>query len=225
MKIIFILSFCISVSAMDLFAMDYCGSLKVITGPMYSGKSEKLMRIIKRLRLQGKNVLVCKHSFDNRAEDSICSKGLTKTIPAIPIYHVLQILDIIADYDVVALDEVQFFDESLISVINRLNRQGIDVIACGLDTDFKREPFVGCMPKLLCLADKVKKLKAICSVCGCNKATLTQRLVNGAPASSHDELVIIDNGQRPVTYEPRCRNCHILNFRKSKSCECFTVIE
>jgi thymidine kinase len=209
----------------NIQAMHGCGSLTVITGPMYSGKTEELIKRINCYTLQDRNVLVCKHCFDNRVADCISSKGMVKTLPAFPIVCAFQLLDVVDDAQIVAIDEVQFFTKELITVIHRLMSRGTKVIVSGLDTDFKRDPFGECMPSLLSIADKVVKFKAVCSVCRRHNARLTQRLVSGAPASAEDELIIIDNGQRPVTYEPRCRDCHVLNLRRSKSCENLNLVE
>ena len=109
----------------------------------------------------------------------------------------------IDDTYAVAFDEVQFMDEGIINVCQDLADRGIRVICAGLDNDFKGEPF-SIMPQLLCLAEDVTKLTAICNVCGSN-ATRTQRIVNGIPASYDDPIIIVGASE---AYEPRCRHCH-----------------
>jgi thymidine kinase len=186
------------------------GGLTVICGPMFSGKTEEIMKVVKNHQLQLSHVLVCKHSFDTRIEGSLSSRGLQKTIPALALSEPAALLNYSEDYDVIVIDEVQFFNESLIPVIRKLLDKGIKVIVSGLDTDFRKEPFGVCMPILLCIAKKVVKLKAVCQVCRKHNATYTQRLINGEPAGREDDIVVIDDGTREVSYEPRCNDCHVL---------------
>ena len=180
------------------------GWIEVICGPMFAGKSEELIRRIKRLEYAKKKVVVFKPLIDNRySEDEVVSHNKRKT----KCYNLASSKDVYKyitdDTYAVAFDEVQFMDEGIISVCQELADKGIRVICAGLDNDFKGEPF-SIMPQLLCLAEYVTKLTAICNVCGCN-ATRTQRIVNGIPASYDDPIIIVGASE---AYEPRCRHCH-----------------
>ena len=112
----------------------------------------------------------------------------------------------------VAIDEIQFFDKEIVSVVRKLEENGKRVIASGLDLDFKGEPF-GSMPELLCIADKVDKLTAVCMKCGSDRATRTQRLINGFPADKSSPLIMIGGDE---TYEARCLKCYELPDKKSE---------
>ena len=180
------------------------GWIEVICGPMFAGKSEELIRRIKRLEYAKKKVVVFKPLIDNRySEDEVVSHNKRKT----KCYNLASSKDVYKyitdDTYAVAFDEVQFMDEGIISVCQELADKGIRVICAGLDNDFKGEPF-SIMPQLLCLAEYVTKLTAICNVCGSN-ATRTQRIVNGIPASYDDPIIIVGASE---AYEPRCRHCH-----------------
>ena len=180
------------------------GWIEVICGPMFAGKSEELIRRIKRLEYAKKKVIVFKPLIDNRySEDEVVSHNKRKT----KCYNLASSKDVYKyitdDTYAVAFDEVQFMDEGIINVCQELADKGIRVICAGLDNDFKGEPF-SIMPQLLCLAEYVTKLTAICNVCGCN-ATRTQRIVNGIPASYDDPIIIVGASE---AYEPRCRHCH-----------------
>ena len=180
------------------------GWIEVICGPMFAGKSEELIRRIKRLEYAKKKVIVFKPLIDNRySEDEVVSHNKRKT----KCYNLASSKDvykyITEDTYAVAFDEVQFMDEGIINVCQELADKGIRVICAGLDNDFKGEPF-SIMPQLLCLAEYVTKLTAICNVCGSN-ATRTQRIVNGIPASYDDPIIIVGASE---AYEPRCRHCH-----------------
>ena len=180
------------------------GWIEVICGPMFAGKSEELIRRIKRLEYAKKKVIVFKPLIDNRySEDEVVSHNKRKT----KCYNLASSKDVYKyitdDTYAVAFDEVHFMDEGIISVCHELADKGIRVICAGLDNDFKGEPF-SIMPQLLCLAEYVTKLTAICYVCGSN-ATRTQRIVNGIPASYDDPIIIVGASE---AYEPRCRHCH-----------------
>ncbi len=180
------------------------GWIEVICGPMFAGKSEELIRRIKRIEYAKKKVIVFKPLIDNRySEDEVVSHNKRKT----KCYNLASSKDvskyITDDTYAVAFDEVQFMDEGIINVCQELADRGIRVICAGLDNDFRGEPF-SIMPQLLCLAEDVTKLTAICNVCGSN-ATRTQRIVNGIPASYDDPIIIVGASE---AYEPRCRHCH-----------------
>lgn len=184
--------------------MKKTGWIEVITGPMFAGKSEELIRRVKRLEYAHKKMLVFKPSIDNRYSDSeIVSHSKYRT-NSINIEKSEDILPYIYDgLDAVIIDEVQFLDEGIIKIADALADKGIRVIVAGLDRDFRGEPFKN-IPELLALAEDVTKLTAICMRCGA-QATRTQRIVDGKPASYDDPIIIVGASE---SYEPRCRHCH-----------------
>ena len=175
------------------------GWIEVITGPMFAGKSEELIRRIKRLEYAHKKTLVFKPKIDNRySENEIVShsKIKTRSINIETAQDILKYVD--RDTEAVVIDEVQFLDHEIVHVVEDLANRGIRVIVAGLDRDFRGEPFQN-MPELLALAEDVTKLTAICMRCGA-PATRTQRLVNGEPASYDDPIIIVGASE---SYEPR----------------------
>ncbi|HEX6594793.1 MAG TPA: thymidine kinase [Bacillota bacterium] len=187
-----------------MYVMNANGWLEVICGSMFSGKSEELIRRLRRAQYGNLSVSVFKPSIDNRyANDSVVSHNGTSFI-AQPVQSAEEIIQQIDDsIDVVGIDEVQFFDEQIISVTDELANRGVRVIVAGLDTDFRGNPF-GPMPKLIALSESVTKLNAICPVCG-SPANRTQRLINGKPASYDDPIIMVGASE---SYEPRCRHHH-----------------
>ena len=183
------------------------GNLEVIVGPMFAGKSEELIRRINRLKYAKKNYVVFKPKIDNRySENEVCSHQLRKE-PSIIIEKAKEILEHVnQDTEVVCIDEVQFFDDEIIEIIDYLANNGKRVIVAGLDMDFKGDPFM-VVAKLLAKAEYVTKLTAICAVCG-KEATMTQRLISGEPAKRTDPVVLVGASE---SYEPRCRHCHKVN--------------
>lgn len=180
------------------------GWVEVICGPMFSGKTEEIIRRIRRLEYAKKNVLVFKPVIDNRySVDEIVSHNKTKA-KSINISEAKEILDFVQeDTHSVVIDEAQFLDPMIVPVAQHLADRGIRVIIGGLDTDFRGEPF-GPMPELLSIAEFVTKLTAICVKSG-QPATRTQRLINGKPASYHDPVVLVGASE---SYEPRARDYH-----------------
>ena len=135
-------------------------------------------------------------------------------LDAITVRHAREIINKISPEDeVVAIDEIQFFDSEIVPVIKKLVEHGKRVIASGLDLDFKGEPF-GCMPELLCIADRVDKLTAVCMKCGSDHATRTQRLINGFPADKSSPLIMIGGDE---TYEARCIKCYELPDKEAEN--------
>lgn len=180
------------------------GWIEVIAGPMFSGKSEELIRRVRRALIARQSVLVFKPRLDNRYHESHVVSHDGKQVAAIPVESAAEMeahLDPLPQ--VVAVDEVQFLDRGLLSLAERLAAQGVRVILAGLDLDFRGEPF-GLMPELLARAEFVEKLSAICPRCGA-PATRTQRLVNGKPARYSDPVILVGAEEH---YEPRCRACH-----------------
>lgn len=184
----------------------YEGFIEVITGPMFAGKTEELIRRLKRLEFAKAKIQAFKPSIDNRYDDvSIASHAGTK-VSSIPIDKAEEIWDHIDDdTQVVVIDEVQFFSDAVIIVCEKLADKGIRVIVAGLDQDFKGEPF-GVMPELMTRAEFITKLTSICVCCGA-PATRTQRLVDDKPAKYDDAIVLVGATE---AYEPRCRVCHIV---------------
>lgn len=182
------------------------GWIEVVCGVMFSGKSEELIRRIKRAVIAKQKVQVFKPDIDNRYDPLAINSHSGFKIEAITIKQTANILNIInEDTDVVAIDEIQFFHEDIIPQIEVLAKQGKRVILAGLDLDFKGEPF-GIMPQIMCIAEYVDKLHAICVKC-CSPATRTQRLINEKPAHYHDPIILVGASE---SYEPRCRDCHII---------------
>ena len=182
------------------------GWIEVICGPMFAGKTEELIRRIKRMDYAKKNYLVFKPKIDNRySEDEICSHAMRKA-KSVNIEKASDILKYVKeDTNAIVVDGVQFLDEEIISIANKLADNGIRVILGGLDMDFRGEPFE-LMGKLLCIAEEVTKLTAICVKCG-DPATRTQRIIKGEPASYNDPIILVGATE---SYEPRCRHCHVV---------------
>ena len=181
------------------------GWIELVCGSMFSGKTEELLRRIRRAEIARKKVQLFKPTIDNRygvvrvaSHDGI---GREDAVVVCDAEDILRRLD--ADTEVVAVDEVQFFDESIADVCDHLADRGLRVIAAGLDQDFRGEPF-GPMPLLLARAELVDKLHAICVSCGA-AASRTQRLIDGRPARYDDPVILVGGSE---SYEARCRNCH-----------------
>ncbi len=189
---------------MDVYVMKQSGWVEVICGSMFSGKSEELIRRVRRATYGNLSVRVFKPVIDNRyKEDSIVSHNGTSVL-ARPVAESLEILkEVSNEVDIVGIDEVQFFDDNIVEVVECLADRGIRVIVAGLDTDFRGEPF-GKVPELMALSESVTKLNAICPVCG-SPASRTQRLIDGEPASYDDPIILVGASE---SYEPRCRHHH-----------------
>ena len=194
------------------------GSLEVICGSMFSGKTEELMRRLKRAELAKKRVLTIKHQIDNRKNciGSISSHDGKERV-AFPINNAVESVTKIIelahkDVDIVGIDEVQFFPAKIVKVITELVDEGKKVIASGLDLDFRGKPF-NIMPTLLCLSDRILKLKAICVKCG-KDSHFTQRIINGKPARYDDPVILV--GAEDF-YEARCRDCFEIDMPISMS--------
>jgi len=180
------------------------GSIEVVCGSMFSGKTEELIRRVKRAQIARQRVQVFKPRLDDRyaAEQVASHNGLLYQAIAVGDTDAMRAaLDPTAT--VVAIDEVQFFDWKVVDFCRELADGGIRVIVAGLDLDFRGEPF-GPMPMLMAEAEQVSKLQAICVVCA-NAASRTQRLIDGAPASYHDPVIMVGASE---VYEARCRQCH-----------------
>ena len=188
--------------------MKKVGSLEVVCGPMFSGKSEELIRRLRRAQIARQNVAVFKHALDDRHSIEQVTSHNGSTIAAYPIDIPHKMMDLISanEYEIVGIDEVQFFSHDIILALSQLIDRGVRVIVAGLDLDFRGIPF-GPMPTLLAIADKITKLQSICTVCG-HDAHFTQRLVNGKPAQFNDPIVQIGAQE---SYDARCRSCYIID--------------
>jgi thymidine kinase len=180
------------------------GSIEVVCGSMFSGKTEELIRRIKRANIARKRVQVFKPKIDNRySEDEVASHAGMRSRAEL-VSNSEEIASLLLDEtEVVAIDEVQFLDAGIVALCEQLAAAGKRVIVAGLDQDFRGEPF-GPIPTLMAKAETVDKLHAICVVCGAG-ASRTQRLINGRPASYHDPVIMVGAYER---YEARCRHHH-----------------
>jgi thymidine kinase len=182
------------------------GSVEVICGSMFSGKTDELIRRLRRATIAKQNVQVFKPLLDDRYSVEKVSSHAGAEFEATPVENSAQILERVADdVTVVAIDEAQFFDDEVCSVAQTLAERGVRVLVAGLDTDFRAEPF-GPMPTLMAQAERVDKLHAICMTCG-DAASRTQRLIDNQPAHVNDPVVVVGASE---LYEARCRQHHIL---------------
>lgn len=182
------------------------GWIEVIVGPMFAGKTEELMRRVKRMEFAKKNYMIFKPNLDTRYSDCEIVSHNKKSMKATGIEHGSEIKrHLKKETQAIVIDEVQFFDKSLVKYLKRLADLGYRVICAGLDTNFRGEPF-GPIGDILAIAEKVTKLTAICSCCGA-EATKTQRIIDGVPAYYSDPIILLGEKE---SYEARCRNCHIV---------------
>jgi thymidine kinase len=180
------------------------GSLILITGSMFSGKTEELIRRVRCALYAHRSAQVFKHTIDTRSENAEIRSHNGVPHKALAVSTSEELLGKVEETtDVVAIEEAQFFDEGIIEVCRRLADAGDEVIAAGLDMDFKGEPF-GPVPRLLAEADEVVKLRAICARCG-REASRSQRLIDGRPAPVSAPTILIGAKE---SYEARCRHCH-----------------
>lgn len=178
--------------------------LEVIVGCMFAGKTEEVLRRVRRAVIARQKVLLVSHRLDERYAPASITSHDRRAYDARAVDTTTSIAELIEpDTEVLVIDEAQFFEHDLGLFCSSLADRGLRVIAAGLDLNFRGEPF-GPIPGLLAYADQVDKLTAVCMVCG-NPATRTQRLVNGRPASYHDPLILVAAAD---AYEPRCRAHH-----------------
>lgn len=186
------------------------GWIEVIAGSMFSGKTEELLRRVRRANIARKRVQLFKSHLDDRyAGLWAVSSHDRRSLEAVPVdssSQIMQRLDPMAQ--VIAIDEAQFLDAGLLQVATTLAERGRRVICAGIDTDFRGEPF-GAMPQLMAMAEVVDKLHAICVMCGA-PASRNQRLINGAPAPWHSPTIMVGAAD---SYEARCRACHVVPRR------------
>jgi len=192
------------------------GHVQVIAGCMYSGKTDELLRLLRRAEIARRRILLVRPVLDDRTEpETVRSRsGAVYHSKAVADPAAIETLAKDAWADMIAVEEAQFFPLELVEVVERLAGAGRTVILSGLNTDFRGRPF-GPMPALMAIADGVTSLSAICTVCG-EEATRTQRLIDGRPAGADEPLVVVGgvSPNRPTarreTYEARCRAHHEL---------------
>ena len=188
------------------------GWIEVICGSMFSGKTEELIRRLKRSRIANQRVQIFKPTTDTRYDEKDIVSHDSNSIPSTPIAHSSELLRLTQGVDVVGIDEAQFFDMHLVHICEQLAIRGIRVIVAGLDMDYKGKPF-GPIPDLLAVAEYITKVHAICQHCG-NLATHSYRLIQ------KDDTVLLGEKE---SYEARCRTCYqmgnILNFNIAKKTE------
>jgi len=183
---------------------DSPGTVEVITGSMFSGKTEELIRRLRRARIARQKAQVFKPSVDTRYGQGKVMSHTGAEFEALAVASSAEVTQRLqADTTVVAIDEAQFFDPGIVSIVQALANRGLRVIVAGLDTDFRGEPF-GPMPVIMAQAEQVDKLHAICMVCG-DPASRTQRLIDGRPARYEDPVVVVGASE---LYEARCRRHH-----------------
>ena len=179
------------------------GSVEVIAGSMFSGKTEELIRRLRRAMFAGLKVEIFKPSIDTRYSETSVVSHDEKSIPSTPVENATSILLLAAGVEVVGIDEAQFFDSSLVDVCTTLADSGTRVIVAGLDMDFAGKPF-GPMPALMAVAEYVTKVHAICVRCG-NLAHYSHRKIKD------DKVVVL--GEKDI-YEPLCRSCYIKEVKR-----------
>ncbi len=190
---------------MDFIEYSKNGSIEMIVGPMYAGKSEELIRRVNRAKIASLKTLSFKPAIDNRYSNDNITSHNGKQLECIPVNNASEILQYIEDenFDVLAIDEVQFLGEEVVDICQRVADMGKRVICSGLDMDFRGEPFQ-VVPNLMAVAEYVTKLTAVCVKCKM-PATRTQRIVNGKPARYDDPIIMVGAKE---SYEARCRSCH-----------------
>lgn len=192
------------------------GHLQVISGCMFSGKTDELIRLLRRAEIARRRILLVRPTIDDRTEREIVRSrsGAAFQSKAVSCPEEIEALAKDAWADLIAVEEAQFFADGLVEVVERLAAAGRTVVCCGLNTDFRGRPF-GPMPRLMAIADSVTSLTAICTVCG-EEATRTQRLIDGRPAGIEEPVVVVGGlaadtpTPRRETYEARCRAHHEL---------------
>jgi thymidine kinase len=186
--------------------------LHVIAGCMSSGKTDEMLKLLRRAEIARRRIMLVRPDVDDRTPPDYAESRSKARYPSTPVHKgkPVEILSLARerDVDLIGIEEAQFFDSSLVQAVETLRQSGRHVIASGLNTDFAGRPF-GPMPQLLALADEITMLTAICVVCG-ETATRTQRLVGGRPAAIDDPLIVIGGFDAPTveTYEARCLRHH-----------------
>ncbi len=180
------------------------GRIEVICGSMFSGKTEELLRRIRRSFIGKQKLQLFKSELDNRYSSEHIQSHDANRFPSVTVRNAYELLERVDDTTrVIGIDEIQFFDEKIVDVVQKLANQGRRLICAGLDLDYQGKPF-GPMPTLLCVAEEVTKLSAVCSRCG-GKATRSQRLLSKKQESQADDQILVGAAE---SYEPRCRLYH-----------------
>lgn len=184
------------------------GKLEVICGPMFSGKSEELLRRLRRAQIAQQRVIVFKPSLDTRYSVEKIVSHAGNSFPAYPVSNAEEIIDLIQVHNptVIGIDEVQFFDTTIIATICMLIDEERRIVCAGLDLDFRGIPF-GPLPTLLAIADTITKLSSICTDCG-DDAHFSQRLIDGRPAQFNDPIIMVGAQE---SYQARCRSCFVID--------------
>ncbi len=187
-----------------MYVMKQTGWIELICGSMFSGKSEELIRRVRRAQFAKQRIAVFKPAIDNRfSEEHVCSHNGNQ-VNAIPVAHSIDIFKHITfETDLIAIDEIQFFDQDIVEVVTQLANKGYRVIVAGLDLDFRGMPF-GPVPALMALSESVTKLQAVCHVCGA-PSWCSQRLIDGKPAPFDSSIIMVGASE---SYEARCRHHH-----------------
>jgi len=179
------------------------GWLEVVCGPMFSGKSEEMIRRLRRAEIAGQRVILFKPRIDDRFDQADVVSHAGVRMSAVPVDGYAEVVARSRGHEVVGVDEVQFFEHEIVRAVLALADRGVRVVVAGLDQDFRRLTF-GPMPELLARAEFVDKLQAVCHRCG-GPATTTQRLVDGSPAPYSGDTIVVGAEEQ---YEARCRDCH-----------------
>lgn len=187
-----------------MFVSMQGGWVEVICGSMFSGKSEELIRRIRRAQFAKQSIAVFKPAIDDRYSETAVVSHNGNEVVALPVANAEDIWRHIDDQiDVIGIDEAQFFEQGIVDTVAQLANHGYRVIVAGLDQDFRGNPF-GPMPELMATAEHISKLQAVCAVCG-SPASRTQRLIDGKPAHYNDPVILVGAEE---AYEPRCRLHH-----------------
>lgn len=189
-----------------MYEAYHSGWIECITGSMFSGKSEELIRRLRRGVYAKQKVIVFKPTIDDRYHKEKIVSHNGNAIEAINITEAKEIEQHdLSDVDIIGIDEIQFFDRTVVDIAQDLAKKGYRVITAGLDMDFKGEPFDP-VPEMLAVSEHITKLQAVCAVCGASSSR-TQRLIDGRPAKYDDPIIMVGSNE---SYEPRCRAHHVI---------------
>lgn len=189
-----------------MYEAYHSGWIECITGSMFSGKSEELIRRLRRGVYAKQKVIVFKPTIDDRYHKEKIVSHNGNAIEAINITEAKEIEQHdLSDVDIIGIDEIQFFDRAVVDIAQDLAKKGYRVITAGLDMDFKGEPFDP-VPEMLAVSEHITKLQAVCAVCGASSSR-TQRLIDGRPAKYDDPIIMVGANE---SYEPRCRAHHVI---------------
>ncbi|SUK11480.1 thymidine kinase [Staphylococcus agnetis] len=195
-----------------MYEAYHSGWIECITGSMFSGKSEELIRRLRRGVYAKQKVIVFKPTIDDRYHKEKIVSHNGNAIEAINITEASEIWQHdLTGVDIIGIDEIQFFDRTVVDIAQTLAQRGYRVITAGLDMDFKGEPFHP-VPEMLAVSEHITKLQAVCAVCGASSSR-TQRLINGKPAKVDDPIILVGANE---SYEPRCRAHHVILPSESK---------